>query len=175
MLDAFRAVSEQHCLSAPWEASLLRPSPASPNTHLGEQLIPKQWRNFGTLAEVSGLKGGSTPTLLWAEGVMGVPQPAVQSWEVPCFPFPPPPSCCSLTQAGAERERHLQLHCCLLAPEPLPESKSFSKKSLNSFNRQLELLPHRSKGHELSVFIALGRFMSLFFKGGREGRLWHIT
>lgn len=62
----------------------------------------------------------------------------------------------------------MQLHCCLLAPESLPESKNFSKKTLNSFNRQLELLPHRSKGHELSVFIALGRFMSLFFKEGRE-------
>ena len=100
---------------------------------------------------------------------MGGPSaPTAVSWEAPCFPFPPPPSCCSLTQAGAEGERHLQLHCCLLAPEPLPESKSFSKKTLNSFNRQLELLPHRSKGHELSVFIALGRFMSLFFKEGRE-------
>lgn len=84
------------------------------------------------------------------------------------FPFPPPPCCCSLTQAGAEGERRLQPHRCLLAPEPLPESKSFSKQTLNSFNRQRELLPHRSKGHELSVFVAPGRFMSLFFKKGRE-------
>lgn len=62
----------------------------------------------------------------------------------------------------------MQPHRCLLAPEPLPESKSFSKQTLNSFNRQRELLPHRSKGHELSVFVAPGRFMSLFFKKGRE-------
>lgn len=99
---------------------------------------------------------------------MGVSHPHAMSWEAPRFPFPPPPSCCSLTQAGAEGERHLQPHCCLLAPEPLPESKRFSKKTLNSFNRQRELLPHRSKGRELSVFIAPGRFMSLFFKEGRE-------
>jgi len=138
---------------------------------LEEQLVPQQWRHSGTPAEVSGLKGSSTHCPAVGRGCSplrggdGCPSAPTAG---PRFPFPPPLSCCSLTQAGAEGERHLQLHCCLLAPEPLPESKSFSKKTLNSFNRQLELLPHRSKGHELSVFIALGRFMSLFFKEGRE-------
>lgn len=102
----------------------------------------------------------------------GIPQaggggPAAPK-EAPCFPLPPPPSCCSLTQAGAEGERRSQLHRCLLAPEPLPESKRISKQTLNSFNRQRELLLRRSKGHELSVFVAPGRFMSLFFTEGRE-------
>lgn len=57
---------------------LAETQPTSPKMDLGEQLIPKQWRNFGPPAEVSGLKGSSTPTLLLAEGVMEVPQPLVQ-------------------------------------------------------------------------------------------------
>lgn len=163
---------EKECPSVPWVAGSLRPSPAPPKKDLGEQ----QWRHFGTPAEVSGLNGSSThcpavgggcsPPL---KGGDGCPSDTIaESWEAQRFPFPPPPSCCSLTQAGAERERHLQLHCCLLAPDPLPESKSFSKKTLNSFNRQLELFPHRSKGHELKCFHCPRQIYELIFHG-REG------
>lgn len=85
--------------------------------------------------------------------------------------FPSPLlACCSPTGAGAAGEWHARSTAgCPLAPRPLPESKSLSKKTLNSFNRWLELSAHRSKGHELSVFIAPGRFMSFSKEGwGRE-------
>lgn len=102
-------------------------------------------------------------------GCRGSRSPTTAPWEVPCSPLPPPPSCCSLTQAGAEGGRGICSSIAAFWHQSLCQNqRAFSKKTLNSFNRQLELLPHRSKGHELSVFIALGRFMSLFFKEGRE-------
>lgn len=64
------------------------------------------------------------------EGVPGVPQPHYSPLGSAVLPSPsstllllPDPGRC---RGG---ERHLQLHRCLLAPEPLPESKSFFKEN----------------------------------------------
>lgn len=134
------------------------------------------WGRGGILAPVIEMpthrRVAARTCLLLAEGwrgCWGSRSPTAAPWEVPCSPLPPPPSCCSLTQAGAEGGRGICSSIAAFWHQSLCQNqRAFSKKTLNSFNRQLELLPHRSKGHELSVFIALGRFMSLFFKEGRE-------